>query len=126
MKQAQENLIRQRIFGLLEPVMEENLGEVIRVAKNKVMIPVVDDEGNEGFASVTVSIERTKRAQTAEEADPYEKARIFALDQQEKEEAKRLREEEAAKKEAARAAKVKTHKVFAQGKADEEEEQTDE
>ena len=78
--------------------------EVLTVGSNKLAIPVVDEEGNEDFIVITISIPTGSRADN-EPYDGYGEAESYRI----KVENNRIKAEEKAKK---KAEKIKRDKEF--------------
>ena len=97
------NLRNNILKDLIEFVVTKYDAEAISVDSGAIAIPVVDEEGNEKFAKVSLSIPRGTRngKGSYDEYDAYTVAEDFKLEQEEKE-AKRKASE--AKKEAKRKA----------------------
>ena len=82
-----ENELREQIFALIIPILDKEIGEVLKTANNERSIPVVDSEGNERFANIQVTIPRGQRDGTP--YDGYAAAQSFQEEEEQKIEKKR-------------------------------------
>lgn len=100
-----DTAIRNRIFNdIMDYISAKYDTDALLVAGNEFSIPVVDDDGNEKFANVKVSIPRGTRKGKGKGYDPYdgyaardeyaETLRINAEKEKEKEAKRKQREAE--------------------------------
>lgn len=97
------NELRQAEFAKLVELLSGAGNEVLQTAGAQVALPVVDSEGNERYAVVTLTIPKGSRDGVA--YDGHAEADAYTADQAEKAEKARLRAEKAAKAKAKKEAK---------------------
>lgn len=118
--QAKEKAIREEVFGLILPIICERYGvepEDMWGAANKLIVPVLDPEQNETYATITVSVPRGTRATDAEGNpyyEPYDGEEEVRAYRDHLEEQRIKHEKNAEKRKPKRAAAKKTIKTMKQ------------
>ena len=118
-KAALDNAVRNSVLNFLNTVlMNEYQTDILEVSSSELAMPVVDAEGNEKWAVIKVTIPRgTRTAEGFEEYDGYAAHEDWELEQADRADKAKKREEKKARaeaeKERKRAAKqtIKTMKV---------------
>lgn len=102
---AVTNELRRTEFAKLVELLSGAGNEVLQTAGAQVALPVVDSQGEERYAVITLTIPKGSRDGTP--YNGYEAAQEYEADQAEKAEKARLRAEKAAKAKAKKEAKAK-------------------
>lgn len=74
--------IRDRYLNEIRDLMRERGEDVLKISSNQISFPVVDEEGNEDFIKITISVPTGERA--GEEFDGYSEAADYKLHLEEK------------------------------------------
>lgn len=90
MTQKNETALRAKIFSAIEPALTDAIDVPLRVSNSRVILPIVGEDGEEGYASIEVSILRPRRK--GDPLDPWQMAEDFLYDEQVKKDKKEGRE----------------------------------
>lgn len=112
---------RDRFIHWISPILEEQFGETIRTASNKVAVPIVLENGEEAYIVINVAIPlgereaKEERLNSASSYNPYIERDNYAMEceiESEKMRAKERKEKEiAAAKEKAKNARKKAREL---------------
>ena len=97
--------VRQQIVEMVTKLMVQEDFEVLRVASQKLAIPVLDDNQNETYVTITVAVPSGTRG--GEPYDGHAEAQDFEMRQARKAAAKIAADKDAAKHRKAKAAQSK-------------------
>lgn len=116
---ALRNDFLRNLVNLLVGENPDDPAEVLQVGSGKLALPVVDEEGNEKWVLLTVSVPKGTR--DGDEYDGYAEAEFYQREVAEKEEKKQSREAEKARKQAEREAKKAEREAKKQAEQADEE-----
>lgn len=118
-KQGLENAIKVDVLAKMIPFLEEQFGEVLKVASGEVSIPTINANGEECYFNVKVSVPRGTR--DGQPYDGYAAAEDWKLEEEAREDKKRKAEEAKARKIAEAERKKEARKAKKKEKKEEEE-----
>ena len=101
-KASLETSLRNKVLAVISRALEQEFDtDILEVSSSEISIPCLDDEGNEKYAKIKVSIPRGTRSNgTFDPYNAYEARDEWAAEKQDRENKAKAREEEKARKEA--------------------------